>query len=211
MATKADICNLALSLLGDSASVTSITPPDGSPQAGNCARWYPLALRQLTEAFDWSFLTKRIRPAALSSLDTTLYKWRYAYNVPSDCVRLIKVETEDGPFCPLREVSFEVEHHDKNSSRLLLCNAETPIVSYVSLSDNPSIYPTYFVQALVPLLASMLVGPLKRTDAASQMATNLLALYQNALTIAKTMDAKNSVHKTRRHLRLPPHMRAREV
>ena len=33
MASNVDICNLALSLIGDVAKVSSITPPDGSVQS----------------------------------------------------------------------------------------------------------------------------------------------------------------------------------
>ena len=43
MASDTDICNLALSHLGDEASVVTIDPPEGSPQADHCARFYPIA------------------------------------------------------------------------------------------------------------------------------------------------------------------------
>lgn len=209
MATEADICNLALAQLGDSATVTSIKPPDGSPQAGKCARWWPIALRQVTEAHDWSFLTKRVKLAALASLDDELYTWKYGFNVPSDCVRIIKVERKT--HCGMETVSFETERNEANSSRMILCNAKEPILSYVAYNTNPSIFPGYFISCLVPLLASYLVGPLKRSDSMTQTAQNLRAEYLQALSLAKTMDAKISVHKRRRPPRIPPHLRAREV
>lgn len=210
MATKADICNLALAQLGDSATVTSINPPDGSPQAGNCARWWPIALRQVTEAFDWSFLTRREKLAKLSTIDEEVYGWKYSFNVPSDCVRIIKLERKT-PCGWMETLPFEVENNPSNSSRMILCCEEDPILSYVALNDNPSLYPSYFVACLVPLLASLLVGPLKRADSMTQVAQNLRAEYAQALSAAKTLDAKNSVHKRRPPLRIPPHMRVREV
>lgn len=209
MATQADICNLALAQLGDSATVTSISPPDGSPQAGKCARWWPIALRQVTEAHDWSFLTKRAKLAALSSIDEDLYTWKHGFNVPSDCVRIIKVEEKTA--CGMRTVPYEVENYEGNTSRMILCNSERPILSYVSLNSNPSIYPAYFVSCLVPLLSSLLVGPLKRGDSMTQVAQNLRQEYMQALSIAKTMDAKMSIHKRRRMPRIPPQLRVREV
>ena len=42
MASVADICNMALGHLGDSATVASIDPPEGSAQAEHCARFYPM-------------------------------------------------------------------------------------------------------------------------------------------------------------------------
>ena len=43
MASDVDVCNLALAHLGDEATVASISPPEGSAQAGHCARFYPMA------------------------------------------------------------------------------------------------------------------------------------------------------------------------
>lgn len=59
MASAVDICNLALARLGDSATVASIDPPEGSAQSEHCARFYPLARRQIFEAHNWSFLIRR--------------------------------------------------------------------------------------------------------------------------------------------------------
>ena len=210
MATQADICNLALAQLGDSATVTSIKPPDGSPQAGHCARWWPIALRQVTESFDWSFLTRRVKLARLSTIDEEEFAWKYGFNVPSDCVRIIKVERK-APCGRMEVVPFEVENNANNSSRMIVCNEKEPILSYVSLNDNPSIYPSYFVACLVPLLASLIVGPLKRADSMTQAAQNLRQEYAQALSFAKTQDAKNSIHKRRRAPHVPPQLRIREV
>ena len=43
MPSEVDICNLALGHLGDSATVATIDPPEGSAQAEHCARFYPIA------------------------------------------------------------------------------------------------------------------------------------------------------------------------
>jgi len=43
VASTVDICNLALGYLGDTATVSSLNPPDGSAQAQHCARFYPIA------------------------------------------------------------------------------------------------------------------------------------------------------------------------
>ena len=65
MASAVDICNLALARLGDSATVASIDPPEGSAQSEHCARFYPLARRQIFEAHNWSFLIRREKLAPL--------------------------------------------------------------------------------------------------------------------------------------------------
>ena len=61
MASDVEICNLALSHLGDTATVASIDPPEGSAQAEHCARFYPIARDALLEKHDWSWATRRSR------------------------------------------------------------------------------------------------------------------------------------------------------
>ena len=54
MASDVDICNEALSHLGDSATVSSINPPEGSAQAEHCARFYPTTLATLFGTPTWA-------------------------------------------------------------------------------------------------------------------------------------------------------------
>ena len=42
MFSVVEICNLALSHLGDRATVVSIDPPEGSAQAEHCKTYWPL-------------------------------------------------------------------------------------------------------------------------------------------------------------------------
>lgn len=209
MATNIDICNLALSLLGEGTQITSIAPPDGSPNAGNCARWYPMATRACFEAFDWSWATRRVKPARLMDLDNGVYRWLYAFSLPSDMSRLISVKASCGEHAPLRFVEYEVEANSENGSRLLLCNESEPVISYVQYVDNASLYPTYFVQCVVLRLASMLVGPLRRTDSATNVAAGLLQQFKQALSYAKTEDAKTSIKRKSRFV--ASQIRARNV
>lgn len=207
MATAVDICNLALGMLGDSGDVTSIMPPDGSPQAGHCARWYPLALRKLFEEHDWSFAIRRSRGVQLSNVDEDLYEWKHAFLLPSDCVRLMRVSEVGKQDAPL---DFEVELYESNSSRAVFVDAQDVVLTYVSYVDTATVFPTYFVQALTLLLASYLVGPVKRSDSSSDAAARLLQQYEAALSRAKTSDAKMSVHR-RAAERLPASILARVI
>lgn len=117
MPSSVDICNLALSFLGDDACVASIDPPEESTQAQICARQYPLAVLALLEMHDWSFATEKARLTPLNygrrttdrvwtycngrrdrdRLHTTVadaHGWKHVYEVPSDCLRVISVEDE---------------------------------------------------------------------------------------------------------------------
>ena len=88
MASAVDICNIGLSHLGARAQISSISPPDGSVEAGYCARFYPIARREVIEVANFAFAKKRVLLAeALNDSDV----WQYAYAVPSDCVKALRV------------------------------------------------------------------------------------------------------------------------
>ena len=88
MSSVVDLCNLALSRLGDSATVASIDPPEGSSQAEHCSRFYPIARDSLLEMHDWKFATRR---APLSELTVDSFNWAHAYAEPNGALRIISV------------------------------------------------------------------------------------------------------------------------
>lgn len=190
MANSIDICNLALSLLGEEPSIVSIDPPDGSDNAGHCQRFYPLAVRKLHEEFDWSFAQKRVK---LSELNYDTEKWgvKHVYAMPSDCVRIVKVYVPDEHlYMPIDSTEWRVEYNEQNSSRMILTDVDGAYVHYTALVSSAAIYPTYFVEALTILLAAYLVGPVKRESQASQQVNGILQRYAQALSAAKSIDSQ---------------------
>lgn len=88
MASSVDISNIALSHLGARAQVSAIEPPDGSVEAGYCARFYPLARREVLEASNFTFAKTR---ATLAAVTNPSQIYDYAYAVPSNCIRPLRV------------------------------------------------------------------------------------------------------------------------
>ena len=201
MATSVDICNLALSILGDSGTVTSVNPPDGSDQSGHCARWYPVALRRILESNAWSFATKRIKLTKLNNVDIAGYGYKWAYALPSQLLRPLKIEPEDFLFggaspdrCPALG-RFELGLIENDTHRVLFCDIDNPVLTYVSYVDNANLFPGYFIDALMLLLASYLYGPVKRSDSTSQTVVGIMKQYETALSKAKTEDAQTSMRR----------------
>ena len=123
-------------------------------------------------------------------------------------MRLLRVSEVDKEGLPL---DFEVELYESNSGRAVFTNATNVVLTYVSYVDTATVFPTYFVQALVILLASFLVGPVKCSDSSSDAAVRLLQRYEAALSRAKTVDSKMSVHRRRDEWPLPSGLRARVI
>ena len=101
--SEVTICNLALSHLGDTATVASIRPPDASVQAQLCARFYPIARNSLLEMEAWGFAARRALlalvadPLAASDDSSCPKPWRFAYAVPGDLLNALAVQDKDAP------------------------------------------------------------------------------------------------------------------
>lgn len=197
MFSVVEICNLALSYLGDSATVTSINPPEGSAQAEHCARYWPLALQEVLEAHPWSFATKRIKPALLADKDPA---WAYHYALPHDALAVIAVlppEAVDdyevgGHAVP---VPYQIERADGQIH--LLTDQRDALVRYIATADDPALYPATFVEALAWKLAGMLAGSLRKGAAGGNEAKRCQELYGYYLRLAISKDSEQRKVKLR--------------
>ena len=176
MTSEVDICNLALSHLGDEATVASISPPEGSAQSAHCARYYPIARDTVLEAHPWSFSTKRV---ALALTGTPPDSWAYSYAVPADCLR---------PFAVLAPGATNDDTQDYiREGDYIYTNTASAILRYgVSVSDTTKYTPAVMT-AISWLLASYLNGPITKGEKALEQ--KCTAMYGAWMALAKSMDA----------------------
>lgn len=159
MASVVGIVNMALGMIGGSASVTAIDPPDGTAEADHAATFYPLARDECLQRHAWSFATKR---RALAELDENpVDHWAYAYALPSDCVQPIAVllpeSTDD-----TKTKDFEVETNPDDGTGILYCNVEDAVLKYIWKQTDTTRYSPLFTIALARRLAAHLAGPVLR-------------------------------------------------
>lgn len=189
MATKVSISNLALGLLGDEATVSSLDPPEGSVQADHCATWYPIARDALLEAHAWNFATMRVALVEHASIDPP-ESWGYAYAVPNGCLRALAVLQPESTTDSEGE-DFVIENYD-DSTRLLYTNVEDAELRYVFRQDDPGQYPGQFVIALARLLASFIAGPLIKGTEGMKVGQGQRELFEKIeFPRAKAQDANN--------------------
>lgn len=199
MPSNVEICNLALADLGDSATVSSIDPPEGSAQAEHCQRFYPIALNALLEMHFWSFATKRIALTEVSNPSST---WAHAYQLPNLCMRIISildpgalddysassVNGMNGSYQPqpyVRETAAD-------GSEIILTNQATAVARYTVFVTDTAKFTPLFVICLACLLRSMLAGPVLKAEAGRAESK---AAKQELLTVwlpqAATSDAND--------------------
>jgi hypothetical protein len=199
MASEVDICNLALAHLGDSATVASLNPPEGSAQAEHCARFYPIARDSLLEMHTWGFATRRV---SLALLGSGWPEWNYSYAQPSDAINIIAVLPPDasddysigaanvpaaagGSYVP-QAFSCEV---DGDGNAVILTDQADAVLRYTSVVTDTTKFSPLFTVALSWHLASMLAGPLIKGDAGAAEAKRCAAMMQSYLLKAKESDA----------------------
>jgi len=199
MATEVDICNLALAHLGDSATVSSLDPPEVSAQAEHCARFYPFARDAMLEMHTWGFATKRVQLAMLSE---AWAEWTYAYATPNDAVNIIAVidptASDDysqtlenqaisagGSYVPQ---AFSCEIND-SGAQVILTDLENAALRYTALVSDTGSFSPLFTLALSWHLASMLAGPVLKGEAGEAAGKRCLAAMQYYLSQAQESDA----------------------
>jgi hypothetical protein len=204
-----DVCNLALSHIGNSANVQAIVPPDGSVESKHCARFYPIALKMILEKGCWGFNTRR---ASLAEVDNPSTTWLHAYAVPDKMVNALSVLPEkavddysvgfpvrDGTiwpqgYVPIEAVSqyepqpYQIETNADGAS-IILTNVEAPVLRYTVLVDDANQFTPMFVVALSHLLASFLAGPIIKGDTGSTRARSEMALFAAIEGDAEASDA----------------------
>jgi len=184
MASEVSICNLALSHLGDEATVSSIDPPEGSAQASHCAQFYPDARDSLLEMHDWKFATTRVM---LSEVDVESWNWEYAYAVPSEMIRACSVlpataadDSESADYIIQAQEDGEV---------VILSNLESASLVYVKRVTDPAKFSPLFNSTLSWYLASMLAGPVLKGEVGQAESKRCLQQMVAFLDRAQTSNA----------------------
>jgi hypothetical protein len=184
MASEVDICNLALSAIGDEATVSSIEPPEGSAQAEHCARFYPMARDTLLEMHDWKFATRRVK---LSRLTQDSPPWKGVFAPPNKVLRVIAVFPEGAP--PREESApFEMAILPDDLP-VILTDVERPFARCTFRVTDTTRFPPLFVEALSRLLASMLAGPVLKGETGIAVSRAKYQEFMLVLSQAKVSDA----------------------
>lgn len=200
------IANMALALLGESANVTSLDPPDDTPQAKLCAQFVPEVHRQLLQRHPWTFATKRVSPRAVDDVVSTR---KFAYAVPPEMLHPTKVldpeATDESQVRPVRvpgtlqqvpssaiepaSQPFVIES-DRLGNRILRTDQEAPVLVYIDKNIPFERWDPIARQAAVHRLAYLLAGPLVKGKSGAALAAQQLQLSEALLQQAAAQNAE---------------------
>ncbi len=178
---------MALDHLGQSAKIASIASPSSEHEL-IAARWYPKAARIVLAAHPWHFNYRKsllvIHNA--NDLDAGLNsEWIYAYNRPTDMIRLWKILPAGAPKNRPSE-DFELYSKIETGSpvRLIVTNLPDAYADYSIDMQDPAIWSDSVELAVSLLLASMMANPVVKGKSGITISATLMDKYRAALANA---------------------------
>lgn len=159
MASKTEICNLALSHLGIGKEISNIDT-DTSEEGSACRRFYDTVRDGVLRQIQWPF-SRKFRDLSLIEEEPTS-EWAYSYRYPSDCLDVRRI------ISPLRKdnqdsrIEYIIGQDD--SGLIIYCDEADAAIEYTVRSDTPSKYPPDFMMALSLRLAFYIAPRLTKGD-----------------------------------------------
>lgn len=153
MASRVEICNLALARIGVLQGIDSLD--EDSQEARACALLYRPAVAELLRAGEWPWAKRR---AALALVEEDPRdEWGYAYRAPAGLVTALAIPC--GVRMPAAAIPFQLEGDDEGM--LILTDQEAAELDFISdCWDEEGRFPADFVAALSWKLAADLAMPL---------------------------------------------------
>lgn len=166
MLSAVEICNQAILKIG-ATRINSFD--DNTVESTVVKEYYESAVKWMLSQYPWSFSLKTVELSQLP--DKPIRDYEYAYSLPVDMIRLHRTY-------PLTDFRIEGDQ--------LWSNERSMAVKYVSRPDE-RFFPSYFSQALMLYLATMICIPITENV---QKESEMFMLSQDALRRAKSIDAQ---------------------
>ena len=174
MASVVDMCNSALNLLGAS-TISALT--DDSKNARLCNQRYESVRNRVFRSHAWNCLHKRVQLAQNSTAPVVEYS--YAYTLPSDCLRVLKVH--NGTTDSIKsDLDFKIE------GRNIVTDEGTVYLIYIALVTDPNEYDSYLQESISHQLAADLCYAITNN---ATLANNYMVRADERLREARFIDA----------------------
>ena len=167
MASVVDICNGALNQLGAS-TILSLT--EDSKNARLCNSRYTQVRDALFRTHPWNCLQTRLELAASS--DSPAWGFTYAYTLPANCLRLLRV--------------LDYASNYKVEGRKILSDASTMKILYIARITDPNEYDELLRETLSAALGADIAYAVTSNNTTSQ---NMIVSYQEKLRDARFVDS----------------------
>lgn len=177
MASVIEICNRALSNIGNSRSINSLD--EASKEAGQCSLHFDACRDAALADFDWNFATKRV---ALADTNNPPPDWQYAYQYPTDCMRITEIMLPGirNPTAAMR-VPYVTGADAAGTGKLIYTDQPAAWLKYVGRVTDVNMFDAIFIEALSWRLAAAINMPL---TGSADLGNNALSMYNRVILSA---------------------------
>ncbi len=179
MASQVEICNLALSHLGQADEIANLVT-ERSAAAAACRRFYDVARDATLRDFSWPFATK-FAFLNLVEEDPT-EEWAFSYRFPVDCLLARRIVSGFRIDTALSRVVYKIGRD--TAGQLIYTDKVDPQLEYTMKVTDPDKYNAQFVLALSYRLAMYIVPKINNGDP-FKISQNLMSFYRLELASAQ--------------------------
>lgn len=172
MVSEVDVCNRAL-LKIHARQISRLDPPEDTEESQACFTVYEQLRDEVLRAHPWNFAVKLATLNKLS--DAPLFDFNYAYQLPSDCLRVLK----------LKETDYRNRY--KIIGNQLHTNLDGVNIKYTKRETDTTLFDPLFVSALATRIAMELCYALAGS---AERTAQLEAEYIRILREAKRRDGQ---------------------
>ncbi|AXF52803.1 MAG: hypothetical protein [Podoviridae sp. ctdb7] len=194
MPSVVDICNMALSRIGNSQRINDLS--EASIQAEQCSLFYEPSRDFVLRDFSWGFATAYAQLAEVATNPSPMFP--YAYAMPTDCLKarqIVNAVFPDGywpfPQCIERPIIQPIPFKVINgvSGKLLATQVSPATLEYTLKVESPEMFDPIFISALAWKLASNIAPGVARDAGVAQACE---AAYQAQIHQASADDLNES-------------------
>ncbi|MFJ3117824.1 hypothetical protein BK645_09910 [Pseudomonas protegens] len=194
MPSVVDICNMALSRIGNSQRIDDLT--EASIQAEQCSLFYEASRDFVLRDFAWGFATTYAQLAEVSINPTPMFPFSYA--VPTDCLKarqIVNTTFPEGEWPPCSYVERPIippipfRIINGGSGRLIATQVSPATLEYTARIESPEMFDPIFVSALAWKLASNIAPAIARDANVAQACESA---YQAQIASAIAADLNES-------------------
>lgn len=187
MSSVIEICNMALSRIGNSQRIDSLT--ERSVQAEQCSLFYEQTRDWVLRDKPWPFATKFVSLAEVTTNPDPIYP--YSYSFPTDCLYARKIVNQVFPvdYWPfagndvcipqIQAIPFRVIQGE--STRLIATSVSPATLEYTVQITDPGFFDPIFVSALAYKLGVEIAPALSKEPS---IADRMEAAYQSVAASA---------------------------
>jgi len=213
MATKLEICNLALSHIRAGRVTQTQLDNDSSREALACNTHYDTSLKFVQKTNPFGF-NQTIKQLALTDPAVDVFNWAYAYDYPTDCIyieRLIlpfEANTADATSTLVyadrnrlynlypQDLRAKVEHEVLNidGARVIVANISELYAKYRILVTDDTLYTADFDEVISWYLAAKIAIPIVGGKLGQALRNDALNMYQSLVntTVANAIEENHS-------------------